>query len=108
MIVSTPTQALVRWGGALLELAHYKQGQESVGMIELVGPAADRYDSHGLMGLYGDVPQAIVKLQKALEIDSDRADADWCLVRGCMKAVSMSCCGRPCMDTLTHEAMGNR
>ena len=29
-------QALVRWGGALLELAHYKQGSESVDMIQLV------------------------------------------------------------------------
>lgn len=29
-------QALVRWGGALLELAHYKQGQESIDMIQQV------------------------------------------------------------------------
>lgn len=27
-------QALVRWGGALLELAHYKQGGESTDMIQ--------------------------------------------------------------------------
>ena len=27
-------QALVRWGGALLELAHYKQGQDSIDMIK--------------------------------------------------------------------------
>ncbi|GAX80881.1 hypothetical protein CEUSTIGMA_g8316.t1 [Chlamydomonas eustigma] len=50
-------QALVRWGGALLELAHFKQGQESIDMIQL----------------------AIVKLQQALSIDSERADAEWCL-----------------------------
>lgn len=40
------TQALVRWGGALLELAHYKQGSESTDMIEQVrcsiGSAAAR------------------------------------------------------------------
>lgn len=30
-------QALVRWGGALLELAHYKQGKESTEMIHQVG-----------------------------------------------------------------------
>ncbi len=26
-------QALVRWGGAMLELAHYKQGDDSIKMI---------------------------------------------------------------------------
>ncbi|KAF5829818.1 translocase of outer mitochondrial membrane [Dunaliella salina] len=50
-------QALVRWGGALLELAHYKSGRESTDMIK----------------------QAIVKLQQSLEIDPSRADAEWCL-----------------------------
>ena len=30
-------QALVRWGGALLELAHYKNGAESTDMIQEVG-----------------------------------------------------------------------
>jgi hypothetical protein len=31
------SQALVRWGGALLELAHYRQGEEAVQYIEDVG-----------------------------------------------------------------------
>lgn len=53
----TNSQALVRWGGALLELAHYKQGQESKDMIQL----------------------AITKLQKAIELDPERTDAEWCL-----------------------------
>jgi len=48
---------LVRWGGALLELAHYKQGHESFDMIQ----------------------EAIVRLKKALEADPERADAEWCL-----------------------------
>jgi hypothetical protein len=27
-------QALTKWGGALLELAHFRQGEEAYGMIE--------------------------------------------------------------------------
>ena len=30
-------QALTRWGGALLELAHFRQGPEAYGMIQEVG-----------------------------------------------------------------------
>lgn len=54
---STNSQALVRWGGAMLELAHYKQGDDSIKMIN----------------------DAIVKLQQAIDMDADRADAYWCM-----------------------------
>ncbi|GFH27275.1 translocase of outer mitochondrial membrane, partial [Haematococcus lacustris] len=54
---NTNAQALVRWGGALLELAHYKQGSESKEMIQ----------------------QAIVQLNKAIKIDPKRPEAHWCL-----------------------------
>jgi hypothetical protein len=30
-------QALTRWGGALLEMAHFSQGQDAVDKIEEVG-----------------------------------------------------------------------
>lgn len=52
---NTNAQALIRWAGALLELAHYKQGDESVSLIE----------------------QAIGKCQQALSIDPDRHEAEW-------------------------------
>lgn len=50
-------QALTKWGGALLELAHFRQGQEAYSMIE----------------------DAIAKFQQALDIDDARHDALWCL-----------------------------
>jgi tetratricopeptide (TPR) repeat protein len=50
-------QALTKWGGALLELAHFRQGGEAYEMIE----------------------DAIDKFEKALELDSKRHDALWCL-----------------------------
>ncbi|KAG7672644.1 hypothetical protein Ndes2526B_g08828 [Nannochloris sp. 'desiccata'] len=49
--------ALTKWGGALLELAHFRQGGEAYEMIE----------------------DAIEKFEKALLIDSKRHDALWCL-----------------------------
>jgi tetratricopeptide (TPR) repeat protein len=60
-VASSPTsitlQALTKWGGALLELAHFRQGGEAYEMIE----------------------EAIEKFEKALQIDSKRHDALWCL-----------------------------
>lgn len=50
-------RALVRWGGAMLELAHFKQGSE-----------ADDY-----------IKEAIAKLEQALTIDDKCTDAMWCL-----------------------------
>lgn len=50
-------QALTKWGGALLELAHFRQGNEAYEMIN----------------------GAIEKFEQALGIDSKRHDALWCL-----------------------------
>ncbi|GAB4819064.1 hypothetical protein N2152v2_006110 [Parachlorella kessleri] len=49
--------ALTKWGGALLELAHFRQGGEAAEMIE----------------------EAIDKFKQALTIDDSRHDALWCL-----------------------------
>jgi tetratricopeptide (TPR) repeat protein len=50
-------QALTRWGGALLELAHFRQGDDSYGMIET----------------------AVEKFKQGIAIDSNRHDTKWCL-----------------------------
>lgn len=50
-------QALTKWGGALLELAHFRQGEEAYDMID----------------------DAIKKFEAALAIDDKRHDALWCL-----------------------------
>lgn len=50
-------QALTKWGGALLELAHFRQGGEAYEMIE----------------------EAIEKFKQALDLDAGRHDALWCL-----------------------------
>jgi len=53
----TDAQVLTRWGGALLELAHFRNGSDAVEMIE----------------------RAVKKFDAALKINPRKHDALWCL-----------------------------
>lgn len=93
------SQALVRWGGALLELAHLKQGSESTEMIHQVragclggGPELDLFRSE-LTPAPARRAQCISKLQKSLEINSDQAEASWCLGNAYTSLVRGPCMG---------------
>eukprot|EP00898_Chlorokybus_atmophyticus_P000192 jgi/Chlat1/1173/Chrsp113S01643 len=64
---------LTRWGGALLELAHFRQGPDA---LELVIEAEKRLD-------------------EALKIEADKHDALWCM-GNCLTAQACSCIAQPC------------
>ncbi|KAK9864386.1 hypothetical protein WJX84_002098 [Apatococcus fuscideae] len=49
--------ALTKWGGALLELAHFRQGSDA----------------------YGTIGEAVEKFEKALSLEPKKHDALWCL-----------------------------
>ncbi|KAL3142381.1 hypothetical protein ABBQ38_002717 [Trebouxia sp. C0009 RCD-2024] len=53
----TNAAALTRWGGALLELAHFRQGDEAREMIK----------------------EAVRKLETALQLDDSKPETLWCL-----------------------------
>merc|ERR1711887_457385 len=55
-------QALVRWGGALLELAHLKQGHESIVCIE---EAVERIEQ--ALEMNSKAPQLHAQIQKQLQ-----------------------------------------
>lgn len=54
---NTNAKALLQWGGALLELAHYKQGDEAIQFFN----------------------DAIDKFNQSLAIDPGRNEANWCI-----------------------------
>ena len=62
-------QAIIRWGGALLELAHFQQGPEAYQMIE----------------------EAAAKFKEALRINPRKHDALWCLGNAYTSQASACC-----------------
>jgi hypothetical protein len=55
-----PAQALTRWGGALLELAHFRQGAEAVEYIELVRPKTPQKHAISRAHSHSHPPRALI------------------------------------------------
>ena len=75
-------QALTRWGGALLELAHFRQGEEAREMIKEVSnlPLFALSHAFGCWLITLDVyMQAVRKLETALKLDDSKPETLWCL-----------------------------
>ena len=64
------SQAIIRWGGALLELAHFQQGSQANVMID----------------------EAAAKFKEALKINPRKHDALWCLGNAYTSQVAAALC----------------
>lgn len=78
-------QALTRWGGALLELAHFRTGPDAVEYIKLARRGGTfvfsrlRLSRTASRAVRRRHPQAVDKFESALKIEPRKHEANWCL-----------------------------